>query len=46
VTPAWHFNKQHWNGVNLKGSLSDETIKKMIDHSYDLVKAPLPKKRK
>jgi predicted DNA-binding protein (MmcQ/YjbR family) len=46
VTPAWHFNKQHWNGVNLKGSLSDETIKKMIDHSYELVKASLPIKRK
>lgn len=46
VTPAYHFNKQHWNGVNLKGSLSDDQIKAWIDHSYELVRSSLPKKRK
>jgi len=38
ITPAWHLNKQHWNGVDLRGALSDELIRKLIDHSYNLVK--------
>ncbi len=37
VTPAWHFNKQHWNDVNLKGRISNFQIKEWIDHSYELV---------
>jgi predicted DNA-binding protein (MmcQ/YjbR family) len=36
VTPAYHFNKKHWNGVSLKGNLSDKLIKEWIDHSYQL----------
>ncbi len=38
LTPAWHFNKTHWNGVDLKGGLPGELILELIDHSYDLVK--------
>jgi predicted DNA-binding protein (MmcQ/YjbR family) len=37
VTPAWHFNKVHWNGVLLDGSVPDNEIKSWIDHSYSLV---------
>ena len=37
VTPAWHFNKQHWNTVMADGTLSDRKIKEWIDHSYKLV---------
>ena len=37
VTPAYHFNKKHWNGVSLKGNLSHKLIKEWIDHSYLLV---------
>ncbi|MDF1573942.1 MAG: MmcQ/YjbR family DNA-binding protein [Bacteroidales bacterium] len=37
VTPAWHFNKQHWNGVSLEGAVSDNHLKEWIDHSYTLV---------
>ena len=43
VTPAWHFNKQHWNGVNLKGSIGDAQLKEWIDHSYTIVVESLPK---
>ena len=43
VTPAWHFNKQHWNGVNLKGSISDTQLKEWIDHSYKIVVESLPR---
>lgn len=37
VTPAWHFNKKHWNSINLDGSVPDKEIFTWIDHSYDLV---------
>ncbi len=44
VSPAWHFNKQHWNGVDLEGSLSRELLKEWIDHSYEIVVLALKKK--
>ncbi len=37
VTPAWHFNKKHWNTVLINGSVPDKEIFSWIDHSYDLV---------
>ena len=43
VTPAWHFNKQHWNGVILEGSVGDDLLKEWIDHSYDIVVKGLKK---
>ena len=42
VTPAWHFNKQHWNGVDLKGNIGEIQLKEWIDHSYDEVVKKLP----
>jgi len=46
VTPAYHFNKQHWNGVNLQGGISDNQLREWIDHSYKLVIDSLPKSRR
>ncbi len=43
VTPAWHFNKHHWNGIDLQGGVSDKQLKDWIDHSYDIVVKGLPK---
>jgi predicted DNA-binding protein (MmcQ/YjbR family) len=43
VKPGYHMNKTHWNTVTLEG-LSKSFIHELIDHSYDLVKASLPKK--
>jgi predicted DNA-binding protein (MmcQ/YjbR family) len=43
VTPAWHFNKQHWNGVNLEGGVGDDLLQGWIDHSYELVVSSLKK---
>lgn len=43
VTPAWHFNKQHWNGIDLKGSISNNQLKEWINHSYTIVVDSLPK---
>jgi predicted DNA-binding protein (MmcQ/YjbR family) len=46
VTPAYHFNKKHWNGINLSGNISDSYIKEWIDHSYQIVVDSLPKPKK
>ncbi|RLE02642.1 MAG: MmcQ/YjbR family DNA-binding protein [Bacteroidetes bacterium] len=46
VTPAWHFNKQHWNGVDLQGSISYAQLKEWIDHSYTIVVGSLLKSKR
>jgi predicted DNA-binding protein (MmcQ/YjbR family) len=37
VRPGYHQNKRHWNTVELDGSISDDELGEMIDHSYELV---------
>jgi predicted DNA-binding protein (MmcQ/YjbR family) len=44
VTPAYHFNKKYWNGVNLQGNVGDDKLREWIDHSYQVVAAKLPKR--
>jgi predicted DNA-binding protein (MmcQ/YjbR family) len=39
-------NKQHWNTILMDGSVGDKLIKELIDHSYELIVASLPKKVK
>jgi predicted DNA-binding protein (MmcQ/YjbR family) len=46
VIPGYHMNKKHWNTVELDGVIPQGEIKKMIDHSYDLVVQSLPKARR
>ena len=46
IKPAYHFNKKHWNGVLVDGSLDDKTLCSFVDHSYDLVVSGLSKKEK
>ncbi len=43
VTPAYHFNKEHWNTVVIDGTIRDKLIFSWIDNSYDLVVQKLPK---
>ena len=45
VTPGYHMNKKHWNTVEIEGGIPDLELRKMIDHSYDLVAKGLPKPR-
>ncbi|MEZ5016718.1 MAG: MmcQ/YjbR family DNA-binding protein [Flavipsychrobacter sp.] len=44
IQPGWHMNKKHWNSVYLNHGLRDSFIKELIDHSYNIVVASLPKK--
>ncbi|WP_026534818.1 MmcQ/YjbR family DNA-binding protein [Arthrobacter sp. H14] len=44
ITGAYHMNKTHWNGVRCGGALPADMIRDMIEDSYDLVVASLPRK--
>ena len=46
VQPGYHMNKKHWNTVVLDGAIPDPEVRRMIDHSYDLVAQALPKKKR
>jgi predicted DNA-binding protein (MmcQ/YjbR family) len=43
VQPGYHMNKKHWNTVVVDGSIPDDEILGMIDHSYERVVAGLGK---
>ncbi|MET8740194.1 MULTISPECIES: MmcQ/YjbR family DNA-binding protein [unclassified Streptomyces] len=42
VVPGWHMNKRHWNTVTVSG-VPDWVLRELIEDSYDLVVAGLPK---
>lgn len=46
VEPGYHMNKRHWNTVVLDGVISEREVRKMIDHSYELVVQSLPKAKR
>jgi predicted DNA-binding protein (MmcQ/YjbR family) len=46
IRPGYHMNKKHWNTVEIEAGIPDGEIRKMIDHSYDLVAKKLPAGRK
>ena len=37
VQPGYPQNKKHWNTVTLDGSIPDDEILELIEHSYELV---------
>jgi predicted DNA-binding protein (MmcQ/YjbR family) len=45
ITPGYHLNKRHWNTVLLDGSVPERMVVEMIEDSYDLVVAKLPKSK-
>ena len=45
ITPGYHMNKKHWNTVQMDGGVPDTEVRRMIDHSYDLVAKALPRAR-
>jgi predicted DNA-binding protein (MmcQ/YjbR family) len=44
VQPGYHMNKKHWNTVEIESGIPDAELRKIIDHSYELVVKSLPKK--
>ena len=48
IIGGYHMSKKHWNTVSLDADtdVDIETIKELIDHSFDLVYGKLTKKQK
>jgi predicted DNA-binding protein (MmcQ/YjbR family) len=46
VRGAYHFNKRHWNMVDLDGSVPIPEVLAMIEDSYELVVRGLPKTKR
>lgn len=44
VRPGYHTNKRHWNTVDLDGSIDDDELGELVEHSYELVVSKLPKR--
>ena len=44
VQTDYQLNKRHWNTVTLDGSIPDDEVLEMIDHSYELVVEALPRR--
>ena len=37
VRPGYHMNKKHWNTLDIEAGIPEPELRKMIDHSYELV---------
>lgn len=46
ITAGYHMNKQHWNTVLLNNTVPDNEVKRLIEHSYQLVVNSLPKAKR
>ena len=43
VRPGYHMNKKHWNTVEIESGIPQAELRRMIDHSYELVVKSLPR---
>ncbi|PWI12000.1 DNA-binding protein [Streptomyces sp. NWU339] len=43
IVPGWHLNKRHWNTVTVDADLPDGLARELVEDSYDLVVAGLPR---
>ena len=43
VTPGYHMNKKHWNTIEIESGIPALELRRMIDHSYELVVSNLPR---
>jgi predicted DNA-binding protein (MmcQ/YjbR family) len=43
IKPGYHMNKRHWNTVTVDGDLPDRLVAELVEDSYDLVVAGLPR---
>jgi predicted DNA-binding protein (MmcQ/YjbR family) len=46
INPGYHMSKVHWNTVAVHEDVSLQLLVELIDHSYDLIFASLPRKVK
>ncbi|MBY8340915.1 MmcQ/YjbR family DNA-binding protein [Streptomyces sp. KC 17012] len=43
IVPGYHMNKRRWNTVTVDGELPDRLVRELVEDSYDLVVAGLPR---
>lgn len=43
IRPGYHLNKKHWNSISVDGTIPEDELRSMIDHSYELVVKGLSK---
>jgi predicted DNA-binding protein (MmcQ/YjbR family) len=43
IAPGYHLNKRHWNTVTLDGTLTDSMVHDLVEDSYDLIVAAMPR---
>ncbi|MEG3629695.1 MmcQ/YjbR family DNA-binding protein [Streptomyces poriticola] len=43
IVPGWHMNKRHWNTVTVGPELPEGLVRELVEDSYDLVVAGLPR---
>jgi len=44
IIPGYHMSKKHWNTILIDGSVDNDLLLELIDHSYNLVVSGLPLK--
>ncbi|MFC7305622.1 MmcQ/YjbR family DNA-binding protein [Streptomyces monticola] len=45
IVPGYHLNKRHWNTV-VVGELPERQVRELVEDSYDLVVAGLPRRER
>ena len=43
IAPGYHLNKRHWLTITLDGTVPDPLVTELVEGSYDLVAASLPR---
>jgi predicted DNA-binding protein (MmcQ/YjbR family) len=43
IAPGYHLNKRHWNTITLNAGVPDTMVRELIEDSYALVVAALPR---
>ena len=46
ISGAWHMNKTHWNQVEVASGLPADMIRDLVEDSYDLVVAAMPRRER
>mgnify|MGYP001492894517 CR=1 FL=1 len=45
IIAGFHMSKKHWNTITIEGNITNELLKELIDHSYNLVVHGMTKKK-
>jgi len=46
IIPGYHLSKRLWNTLILKSAETQALVEELVDHSYDLIVASLPKAKR